>query len=177
MAHGSIAIDAPRAEPRVRAEKRVLVVGDERVRNLAESAYCRPGWAMAACHSGGGLIPPGEWKAVVVDANGLDWLGTDHPEGSKQARRIWVVSAEAAEWGGASSPFANPLPIAGRLVKRPRDVILASTALVAVLPVLLVAMALVRFESHAPALFRRVQTRLGRLSAALGSVRTSQRVP
>ncbi len=156
MAHGSIAIDAPRAEPRVRAEKRLLVVGDERVRNLAESAYCRRGWGMTACPRGG-LIPPGEWNEVVVDADALDWLRTDHPEVLQQARRIWVVPAEGAELGRASSPFANPLPVAGRLVKRTLDIVLAFAGLLAVLPVLLLAMALVRLDSQGPALFRQVR--------------------
>ena len=111
---------------------------------------------MTACHSGG-LIPPGDWSAVVVDADGLDWLRTAHPDVLKHALRMWVVPAEGVERGGASSPFANPLPITGRLVKRALDVVLALTALVAVLPVLLSAMALVRFDSHGPALFRQVR--------------------
>ena len=156
MAHWSIAIDTPRAEPRVRAEKRLLVVGDERVRNLAASAYHRPGWAITACHAGG-LIPAGRWNEVVVDANALDWVRADHPDVVRQAPQIWVVPAEGAESERTASPFANPLPTAGRLVKRMLDILFAFTGLVAVLPVLLLAMALVRFESHGPALFRQVR--------------------
>lgn len=156
MAQGSILIDVLRGEPRLGAEKRLLVVGDEPVRNLAESACCRRGWGMTACPRGG-IIPPGEWNDVVVDADALDWFRTDHPDVLQQAPRIWVVPAPGSELGRASSPFANPLPVGGRLVKRMLDIVLAFTGLLAVLPALLLAMALVRFESHGPALFRQVR--------------------
>ncbi|MDQ3895752.1 MAG: sugar transferase [Actinomycetota bacterium] len=111
---------------------------------------------MTGCPAGG-LIPPGEWNEVVVGADALDRLRTDHPEILQHAPRIRVVPAEGADLGRASSPFAHPLPTAGRLAKRALDVVLAFAGLVAVLPVLLVAMVAVRFDSRGPAVFRQVR--------------------
>ena len=151
---GSIAINAPRAEPRVGAEKTLLVLGTERARELA-TLVTRPGWTVTISHPGG-PVPLGHWQELLVDAAVLDEVRTVHPEVLQRARRIWVVPEEGPI-EARSNPFANPLPRAGRVVKRALDIVLALVGLLAVLPVLLVAMAAVRLDSPGPALFRQVR--------------------
>jgi lipopolysaccharide/colanic/teichoic acid biosynthesis glycosyltransferase len=56
-----------------------------------------------------------------------------------------------------TNPFAHPLPLVGRVVKRAMDIALALIGLILVLPVMVVAMLAVRLDSPGPALFKQVR--------------------
>ena len=157
MTQGSIAINLLRTEPRARRENTVVVVGDDRVRELVDAAWRRSGWSVAAFDPGG-FLPIGTGHDLVVQAAALDEVRQGHPHVLQGARRVWVVP-EDVDGGPTANPFANPLPPAGRLVKRALDVTIAMVGLLLVLPVLLPAMVAVRLDSPGPVLFR--QTRMG----------------
>jgi len=111
------------------------------------------------------------WDELVLDAELFDRFRLNHPGLLATAERVWLVSNSS---GRASGPdvFAHPLPLVGRAAKRVLDVALSATALLLVLPVLLVAMLAVRLNSAGPAIFTQVRVGANGRKFRLFKVRT-----
>jgi lipopolysaccharide/colanic/teichoic acid biosynthesis glycosyltransferase len=172
VTQGSIAISLLQTEFRAQPENTVLVVGDDRIRDLVDVAWRRSGRSVAAFDPDA-FLPLGTGHDLVVQAAALDHVRQGHPHVLHGARRVWVVPDEAGG-GPTSSPFANPLPLGGRLVKRALDVTVALVGLVLALPVALVAMVAVRLDSPGPALFRQIRMGANGRRFRLYKLRTMQ---
>ena len=92
----------------------------------------------------------------MLDAELFDRFRLSHSDLLDRAARVWLVSSPPASATGCDV-FRHPLPFLGRVAKRSLDVVLSATALLLVLPVLLVAMMAVRFNSSGPAIFKQVR--------------------
>jgi lipopolysaccharide/colanic/teichoic acid biosynthesis glycosyltransferase len=158
VTQGSIAIEAAAPDVRRRRERRLLVVGDERAQGLARTARGAGGWAVTSIEDiDAGWVSGKPWDEVVVDAASLEQVRDRHPEILRKAGRVWVVPEDDTGAQAAANPFQHPFPVAGRLVKRTLDIVLSLVGLLLVLPVLIVAMAVVRYDSAGPALFKQVR--------------------
>ena len=168
----SIATKPPRTSPRARQESRLVVVGDERVRRLAYEAQSRTGRVVTALDLDEAATPVEADDELIIDAASLERVRRQRPEIVQRARRVWVVSEEDARPGELADPFANPLPLAGRVFKRALDITLALVGLLLVLPVLVLTMLAVRWDSPGPALFRQVRVGANGRRFRLYKVRT-----
>lgn len=153
---GSIAIDAPAPDLRRRDYHRLLVVGDERAERFAR-VRGGSGWAVTSVAVRSEWLSTRPWDEVVVDAASLDALRETHPEVLRRARRVWVVPSEETAAEAPANPFAHPLPLVGRVLKRTLDIVLALAGLFMAMPVLLLAIVAVRLDSPGPALFSQVR--------------------
>ena len=172
LTHPSIATKPPRTSPRARPESRFVVVGDERVRRLAYEAQSRTGRVVSTLDLDEPLLPVEADDELILDAASLERVRGQRPEILQQARRVWVVPEEDARPGEPADPFANPLPLAGRVLKRALDISLALVGLLLVLPVLVLTMLAVRWDSPGPALFRQVRVGANGRRFRLYKVRT-----
>ena len=157
ITQGSIATKNPRNAPRTRQGSRLIVVGEERVRRLAYEAQSRTGRVVTVLDLDGPPSPVEADDELVIDAESLDCLRGQRPEILSRVRRVWVVAEEHVRPGEPKDPFQHPLPAVGRVFKRALDITLALTGLLLVLPVLLLTMLAVRWDSPGPALFRQVR--------------------
>ena len=172
MMHASAAVDLARPEPRRRRFGTLLVVGDESAQRVARVARGRRGWTVTTVDGLSAMGAMRTWPEVLIEPAALEELQNRHPEVLRTADRVWVVPAEAPAPNGAVKPTENPLPLGGRLLKRALDIVLALVALLLVLPVLLVAMVVVRVDSPGPALFKQVRVGANGRRFRLYKVRT-----
>lgn len=124
---------------------------------MAYEAHGRTGRAVTVLDLDGPPSPVEVDDELIIGAASLDWLRGRRPEILRRVRRVWVVTEEHVRPGERKNPFQNPLPAAGRVFKRALDIVLALVGLVLVLPVLLMTMLAVRWDSPGPALFRQVR--------------------
>ncbi|MDQ3641085.1 MAG: sugar transferase [Actinomycetota bacterium] len=141
-----------------RQKKGILVVGDERIRSVVESA--RPPRRIVPLHDVETSAVPESWDEIVVDANMLDHVRDRNPALLRQAHRVWIIPPQEDDSGRASDPFSHPLPLGGRVFKRSLDIVLSVVGLLLALPVLLLAIIVVQWDSAGPAIFK--QERVGR---------------
>jgi len=142
-----------------RPERGLLVLGDQRMRELVDATAWRRHRSVI------GYVDPrnpevtarDDWDEIVLDARLLDLVRTTHSDLLSRARRIWVVPLSATAEPDPSHLFLDPLPPLGRAVKRALDVALALVGLLLALPLLIVAAAAVRAETPGPAIFRQVR--------------------
>ena len=155
--HAPIALDLAPPEPRRRPHGPLLVVGDERVKCLARAARGDRDLTFACVESLSDLASTRSWEEVLIDADSLERMRHHHPDILREARRVWVAPAGEGEPHRGANPFAHPLPLAGRVLKRTLDIVLALVGLLLVLPVLVVAMVAVRVDSPGPSVFKQVR--------------------
>ncbi len=101
--------------------------------------------------------------------------GSEHTGLLCHPRPVPVTAPETAGETRDADPFRHPFPLAGRAVKRGLDVVLAIIGLLLALPVLLVALIAVWYESPGPVVFRQVRVGDNGRPFRLYKIRTMRR--
>ena len=139
---------------------RVAVVGTGRFRERVVSDAEVRGWSVVAAASPDGdfaaVSPPESLDEIVIECAALDALDDEARALCNRAPQLRVVDPATL---GDRDPLAPVLSSAARLSKRAIDVVMASIALVVMLPVSLIVAIKIRIDSPGPVFF--TQTRVG----------------
>lgn len=137
----------------------VVLIGDREFRSrLADEVRRRGGTVVASLEASVGAPTSSERTVracdiVAVQRGAMPRMGCVPDELRFRSQPI-VVSDKAGRDIAGRSVFENPLSAPHRVLKRALDIVITLVAIVATLPVLLVAAALIRIESPGPILFR-----------------------
>jgi lipopolysaccharide/colanic/teichoic acid biosynthesis glycosyltransferase len=101
----------------------------------------------------------GPWEELLIDGRVIERFQAVAPSAIERAHRIWISEPLQTQSGTRpnNDPFVNPLPKAGRAIKRLLDVVIAAATLLIVLPLLVLCGVLVRLDTPGPAVFHQIR--------------------